>query len=173
MKTICICIICCILSVSCKKNNKEVNEDITAEILDSTSISKEDLKQINFTDIGLDIKTDKVMASWQPYITIADAVESLKQADFSFFTADIEVFNSAIKDLENTIPEPIKTQSIQARVLALKTQLLKLKGLVALQAISKKEKLLAVKEVFVAFSNLNLQINKKVEKDSQNIERPY
>ena len=113
------------------------------------------------------------MASWQPYITIADAVESLKQADFSFFTADIEVFNSAIKDLENTIPEPIKTQSIQARVLALKTQLLKLKGLVALQAISKKEKLLAVKEVFVAFSNLNLQINKKVEKDSQNIERPY
>ena len=76
-------------------------------------------------------------------------------------------------DLEETIPADIKTQSIEARVLAFKTKLLNLKDLKNLSFIDKKDILFATKEVFVAFSNLNLQINKKLEKDSQNIERPY
>ncbi|MBN2867320.1 MAG: hypothetical protein JXK08_01500 [Flavobacteriaceae bacterium] len=173
MKNLFIILFCCVLSVSCKnETNQNVDTDPSKQT-DSLAIKKEDINKINYIDIGLDAKTNKIMPAWQAYQTLADAVQSLKQADYSFFNSDIEVFTTAIKDLEETIPADIKTQSIEARVLAFKTKLLNLKDLKNLNFIEKKELLFATKEVFVAFSNLNLQINKKLEKDSQNIERPY
>lgn len=173
MKNLFIILFCCVLSVSCK-NEKDQNVDTDqSKQKDSLAIKKEDINTINYIDIGLDAKTNNIMSTWQAYQTLADAVKSLKQADYSFFNSDIEVFKTAIKDLEATIPTVIKTPSIEARVLAFKTKLLNLKDLKNLNYFKKKDVLFASKEVFVAFSNLNLQINKKLEKDSQNIEKPY
>ena len=173
MKLLYILLLCSIFFVSCKNENNQTTEETATTQKDSLKITKDDITKIKFTDIGLDPKTNKIMSVWQAYQTLADALQSLKQADYTFFNSDIEVFNSAIKDLEETIPPDIKTQSVEARVLAFKTMLLNLKDLKSLTGIEKKEILVATKQVFVAFSNLNLQINKKVEKDSQNIERPY
>jgi hypothetical protein len=51
--------------------------------------------------------------------------------------------------------------------------MLKLEGVVNLSNPDKKEVLLIVRDFLAAFSNLNLQINKKFERESQNIEKPY
>ena len=50
--------------------------------------------------------------------------------------------------------------------------MLKLNSLLLLDNISKNEQLQGLKEVFVAFSNLNLQINKKLEFEANNISKP-
>lgn len=173
MKHLFIILLLCVLSFSCKDKTDQSLVAEQSQQSDSLNIKKEDINKINYVDIGLDAKTNSIMPTWQAYQTLSDAVQSLKQADYSFFNTDIEVFSTAIKDLEQTIPPSIKTQSIEARVLAFKTKLLNLKDLNTLDFIDKKDILFATKEVFVAFSNLNLQINKKLEKDSQNIERPY
>lgn len=173
MKNLFIILFCSLLSVSCKKETDQAANLEQSQQFDTLTINKDDIYKLSYVDIGLDAKTNKIIPVWQAYQTLSDAVQSLKQADYSFFNTDIEVFSTAIKDLEETIPTAIKTQSIEARVLAFKTKLLSLKDLKSLNFIEKKDLLFATKEVFVAFSNLNLQINKKLEKDSQNIERPY
>lgn len=173
MKNVFIILICSFLSVSCKKETDQAVGSEQSQQLTPFTINKADIDKINYVDIGLDAKTSKIMLTWQAYRTLADAVQSLKQADASFFNSDIEVFTTAIKDLEDTIPAAIKTQSIEARVLAFKTKLLHLKDIIRLNFIEKKDIILATKAVFVAFSNLNQQINKKLEKDNQHIVRPY
>ena len=91
----------------------------------------------------------------------------------SFFKENNELLVAFVKDLKEGIPEEINTPLINARLVALETKMLKLEGVVNLSNPDKKEVLSVIKDFLTAFSNLNLQINKKIEKDSQNIQKPY
>ena len=51
--------------------------------------------------------------------------------------------------------------------------LFKFQEIDSLNTSTKKEKLVAIQQIFIALSNLNLQINKKIEKESQTILKPY
>ena len=98
---------------------------------------------------------------------------NVNQANLSFFENNNEILIAFIDDLKGTTPEVIDTPLIMARLVVLETKIFKLEGVVNLSNPSKKEVLSVIKECLSAFSNLNLQINKKFEKDSQNIQKPY
>ena len=75
-------------------------------------------------------------------------------------------------DLKTTIPEAANTPAILARLKIVETSGYKLEDQLMLTQPKPKEVLAAIKEFLVSFSNLNLQINKKFEKESQNIQKP-
>lgn len=139
---------------------------------DSTVLKSVDISKINYVDYGVDSKAKNTLDSWQAYNTVAVAVENIKEANFDFFKEDNTIFLSTIKDLESTVPENIDSEPIKARLLILKTKLFKLEEILNLSTTKKNEKLIVIKELFQAFSNVTLQINKKFEKEAQNIIKP-
>jgi hypothetical protein len=74
-----------------------------------------------------------------------------------------KVLKAFINDFKTEIPEAIKTAPIESRVVVLETKLLKLNSILKLDNVDKATKLSNVKELLIAMSNLNLQINKKFE----------
>lgn len=162
-----------VLFTACKKETTVTKSEEDLGVLDSLKITKEDISKINYQDIALDVKSNPIVSNWQAYLDVSNGIQALTLPDFTFFNADVDLFNSNLTDLEETIPESINTQAIKARVLVLKTMMLKFQEIESLDTSTKTELLLAIKQVFLAQSNLNLQINKKVEKDSQVIVKPY
>lgn len=162
-----------LLFTACKKETAEINQEDNSSVVDSLKLTKKDISKINYKDIGLDVKTNNIIANWQAYLNIVSGIDKIKIPDFTFFNADVDLFNSSVKDFEQTIPEDINSEPVKARVLVLKTMLYKFQEIENLVTSTKKEKLLAIQQVCVALSNLNLQINKKIEKDSQIIIKPY
>jgi hypothetical protein len=54
----------------------------------------------------------------------------------------------------------------------IETTFLKLEGLASLSSAKKEDLLIIIKDVLVSYTNLVFQMNKKFEKESQNIEKP-
>ena len=160
-----------VMLAACKKEVKPETESALVSN-DSTKVTKEDISKINYIEYGIDNKAKQTLDSWQAYNTISRAIETLKQGDFTFFKTDDEVFNTTLKDIETTTPETIDSEPIKARVLILRTKLLKFREVINLNTANKKDKLIAIKELFQSFSYVTLQINKKFEKEAQNIIKP-
>ena len=99
-------------------------------------------------------------------------VTKLKKGDLSYFKDNSEAIATFVKDLKGKVPDTINTSSVQARLTAFETKLYKLESVYNLPAYTKDELKTAIKEFLESLSNLNLQINKKLEKDSQHIEKP-
>ncbi|WP_055443949.1 hypothetical protein [Lacinutrix himadriensis] len=157
---------------SCKEVDKTQELEAETEVV-SLKITKSDIANLKYAQFLLDAKTRNSQEFWQKYGELNTVVLKVNQADLSFFKENKEALIAFIKDLKETIPEEINTPLINARLIALETQMLKLEGEINLSNPEKKEVLLVVKDFLTAFSNLNLQINKKVEKESQNIVKPY
>ncbi len=165
-----ITLILCVFS--CKDTDAtQALENNTEET--SLKITKEDISKLKYTQFLLDAKTRNSPEFWQKYSELNDLILKVNQADLSFFKENNELLIAFIKDLNETIPEEVDTPAIQARLVALETQMLKLEGVVNLSQPGKKETLLVVRDFLAAFSNLNLQINKKFEREAQKIEKPY
>jgi hypothetical protein len=159
--------------VSCKKTvdrTEEVVEETKQK--DTTLVSKKEIAKIQFLDYGVDAKAKNTLDSWLTYNTVDTAIARVKNGDLGFFIDDKAVFETAMDDLETTIPENIDTAAIRARLLVLKTKLYKLEEATRLSTTTKKEHLLVIKEAFQAFSYVTLLINKKFEKEAQNIIKP-
>ena len=159
------------ITFSCKKEQSLIVNDNLVSI-DSIKITKEDISKINYLEYGVDAKAKNKLDSWQAYNTVAKAIDEIKAADFKFFETDDEEFNTALKDIATTVPLIIDNEPVNARVLVLKTKLLKLREALSLKTIKKRERLIAIKELFQSFSYLTLQINKKFEKEAQSIIKP-
>lgn len=157
--------------ISCDKKQQTTIIE-TNKKNDTTLLKAKDISKINYVEYGIDAKAQNTLDSWQAYNTIATAIEDLKSANFDFFKEDNTVFLSTIKDLESTVPLVIDSEPIKARLLILKTKLFKLEEVLNLSTTQKNEKLIVIKELFQAFSNVTLQINKKFEKEAQNIIKP-
>ena len=63
------------------------------------------------------------------------------------------------------MPDQFKLNPILSRSAIVETDLLKLNENLTLDNIKRSEKLLSIKALFVSFSNLNYQINEKLESD--------
>ena len=63
------------------------------------------------------------------------------------------------------MPSQFRTNPIISRNAIIETELLKLNENLTIDNISRDEKLLNIKALFISFSNLNYQINKKLEDD--------
>ncbi|TXE12765.1 hypothetical protein FUA26_02910 [Seonamhaeicola algicola] len=154
---------------SCKNTPENTTENTKDQ---NHKVTEKDITKIKYADYLLDEKAQIYAAEWAEYIQIKEVIANLKKADLSFFLENKEVVNNTLTDFKKNIPEPLNAASITARINAFETKFLKLESLYNLQSTSKAELLAVIKDVFIAFSNLNLQINKKIEFDNQDIIKP-
>lgn len=159
------------LFYSCKKN-QEAN---SVEIIDekpNQEVTEKEISNLNYVEFDLDIKTEKAVEDWQEYYQLQDVINNVKKGDLSFFYDNEESIKTLLKDIYKNIPAGVNSNATKVRLNALETKLHKLKSLSNLSTTSKDELHNVIKEFLESFSNLNFQMNKKLEKESQNVEKP-
>jgi hypothetical protein len=151
-------------------NNSNIIEEI--ETIDSSQITSRDITKLKYTDFALSNLTKSKTSNWQKFNELTDKIEILKTGDLSFFRDDKAILVGFLNDLKNEIPESLKTPAILVRLSVIETTFLKLEGLASLSSAKKEDLLIIIKDVLVSYTNLVFQMNKKFEKESQNIEKP-
>ncbi|MFL1011102.1 hypothetical protein [Flavisericum labens] len=160
-----------VLLTGCK--NTEENGTVSKEEQNkSETITEEDIAKLKFTDYVLDVKAQNIIKTSVEYVQLQDLRNNIKNGDLSFFVGSEETSKALFKNLRQTLPSEFNTESILARILVLETEFYKLESLSRLTTTSREELLQAIKDFFVAYSNLSLQINKKMEFENRTIEKP-
>ena len=155
----------CLLSLSCG-DDKSTEEAMEAETTNQKrAITVDVIENFEYADYGLSNEGEKVIANWEKYQELAIQINYLKKADLSFFNGDVELLKKFIEEFKVGLPQNLKTNPIHSRMAIIETSLLKLNDDLTLDNIPDDNKVESVKEVIVAFSNLNYQINKKLERD--------
>jgi hypothetical protein len=156
--------------MSCKK----IQEDTTENHTDNSGekITEKELSNLDFIEFTLDGKTKKTIENWEEYNQLEEVINNVKKGDLSFFRDNTEVIKALFKDLLKNIPTEVNTNATLARIVALETKLYKLESLYNLSTTSREELSMVIKEFLQSFSNLNFQMNKKLEKDNNDIEKP-
>lgn len=167
----CIYTILSVFLLQCQQSKEEIVTQETSQKIENT-ISKKEISNLNYKEYLIDQKAKKDIQLWLKYNDLNTEIERLKAADFSFFTDNAEVINSFLDELKSSLPETLNNNAIQARLLILETSFLKFESVMNVPISTKTERLSNLKSIFVAFSNLNFQINKKIERESQQIEKP-
>ena len=146
--------------------DSEVN-DITSEKQQKEvlKINEKTIDDFEYTDYVLSSEVEKIVANWEKYQELAIQINYLKKADLSFFNGEVELLTEFIEDFKTKIPKTLETNPIVSRVAIVETSLLNLNANLTLDNIETSEKLESIKAVLVAFSNLNFQMNKKLERD--------
>ena len=160
-----------VLISACKKAQEAPLEN-QMEQDKSQEITELEISKLNYVEYILDSKTKETVQDWSEYQQLADVISNIKKADLVFFNDNEKAIKLLLKELKQNIPKTLNSESILSRLLVLETKLLKLESLSNLSTTSKEELLINIKEFFIAFSNLNFQMNKKIEFDSQSIEKP-
>lgn len=153
-------------------NDVKTESSQTKQEHDTQIVSKETISNLDFIEFVLDAKAEKLFETWAKYIEIQNLTTNIKQGDLSFFKDNSELLIALIEDFKATVPEQIDSPSIWVRIKALETKMYKLESAVSLPTTNKQDLTASIKELLIAFSNFNLQINKKFEKESQNIQKP-
>tara|TARA_R110000868_G_scaffold320583_4_gene581522 strand:+ start:10197 stop:10718 length:522 start_codon:yes stop_codon:yes gene_type:complete len=173
MKTIIVISFCLsLLLVSCNNTSNESKTKQTFIEPVNKSLSEKDISKLKYIEYSLDDKTENAIENWIKYKELETLVQNVKKGDLSYFNDNNEAIKTFLTEFENTIPDTVNTAPVGARITAFKTKLYKLESLSNLKTTSKQELGMTIKEFLESFSNLNLQMNKKLEKDSQQIERP-
>ena len=164
----------CVLATmfSCKKNQDVTSTDLVKKNTDSLEIKQKDIAKIKYTDYILDSRVGNAITYWEAYKQLQDVVDNVKKADLSFFRNNNKEVKELLVNLVQNIPLEVNSSSVLSRITALETKFLKLESLVNLSTTSKTELIANIQDFLIAFSNLNLQMNKKIENDNIIIERP-
>ncbi|GGD20274.1 hypothetical protein [Hyunsoonleella pacifica] len=160
----------CFIVTACN-NKPQQTEEVSAKT-NSSIITKGDIETLKYLEFALDPKVEILTEPWLPYDQLKITIEDIKKADFSFFEDEQAVFE-LVRELRKTIPDTLKTQSVLSRITIVENMLYKFDDTQALHTTTKPKLAKAIKELLVSYSNLNFQLNKKIEKDGQRIERPY
>ena len=140
--------------------------------IDSSQVTTQNISNLKYTEYVLsDISKIKVR-DWQKLNDLMDIIEEVKLGNLSFLNNDKVILDSFFTDLKNEIPESIKSTSILVRLTVIETLFLKLEGIMSLKSTHKDNLLQSIQDILVSHSNLILQLNKKFEKESQNIKKP-
>lgn len=159
----------CLLACNSSKNE---NVSDAQNKVDSLKITKEGISKLDYIEFVLDEKADKLFENWASYSELDNHLSDLKQGDISFFKENPELLDALIKDFKETLPEEINSPAILARIKELETKIYKLQSITIISNGNKNELYPVIKELLISFSNFNLQINKKFEKEAQNIQKP-
>ncbi|MEO5788906.1 MAG: hypothetical protein ACOH2D_15865 [Gelidibacter sp.] len=160
-----------LIFIGCKSEPKV--EDLPSENQENAfAVTAEDIEKLNYTDYILSPDSEQAIRDWQKYQDLQVNIELLKKANLSFFKVEKKIMQEFINELKAGQPESVNTPAIRSRMTVLETNLLRLQDLANLDNIKKKELLEAIKELLVADVNLKLQINKKFEKEAQQIQVP-
>ncbi|NRD18419.1 hypothetical protein HNV08_00040 [Winogradskyella eckloniae] len=159
--------------ISCGDEKKITTEEVIIENDNlNNKITAKTIESIDYKDYALSPEAELEVSSWAPYQELSKQIEFLKKGDFSFFNDEIEPLQKFIDGFKASLPNTFNTNPILSRNVIIETSLLKLNEYLTLDNISRKDKLLGIKDVFVAFSNLNYQLNKKLERDMYNDIQP-
>ncbi|GAA4289615.1 hypothetical protein [Aestuariibaculum suncheonense] len=159
-----------IFIIACKQSQNQ--EATTDPSVNTSEITESDISKLKYTEFLLDRQTEEAILSWNEYTQINDVVNNVKKGDLSFFNDNDEAITALLKDFNKNIPEKVNTDAVKARINAFETKLYKLQSFSGLSTTHRDELLATLKEFLVAFSNLNLQMNKKMEADKNVFERP-
>ena len=165
--------LCMISLLACQSEPKTESQESAQEVTSTAALSQADIDAINYKDYVLSAEAKSALESWKSYSELTQHINALKKANLSFFKSEEALMIAFIEEFKTGMPEVINTESIKARVLVVENDLLKMQSLANLTNIKKPEVLKAVEDLFSAYANLNLQINKKFELESQNIEIPF
>lgn len=163
---------CLTLIASCgnsdRENAKMSDSKKTENAESNGKLNQEEIEQIDYDEYLLSTDAQKRVASWMEYQELNSNIELMKKGDFSFFDKNEEELNIFLDDLKDTVPLQIQSNAVNARILALRTNLYRAHDTFNLKNSKKVEKLDVLKSIFIALSNLNLQINKKLEFEANN-----
>lgn len=158
--------------MACKSDPQSL-ENVADTDGSSSKMTTADIGALGYKDYVLSSKSEEAVLDWQKYLDLQTNIELLKNGDLSFFRVEREIMLEFIVELKNGQPPVLLTPAIRSRLTVLETNLQRLQNLANLDNIKKKELLLAIKELLIANVNLKLQINKKFEKEAQQIQLPY
>ncbi len=161
-----------LLIFGCKDSNQDNTEIEEIEVKNTSILMEADIAKLNYVEFDLDQKVETLAESWEPYFELRNTLNDFKKADFSFFESDEKAVADLTKNLREVIPDTLNTQAILSRITIIESMLYKLKESQTFDSTSKENLSDALKDLFIAYSNLNFQLNKKIEKESQRIERP-
>ena len=165
-----------VLLVSCKKTEEKkqgsASKEETEKII-SKELSPKDITDLKITEYALNAQTAKQIEDWHAYNKLEEVINNVKDADLNFFYETDDNVESLVNNLKNDMPKSIQSEATQARVLAIETQLLKLKSLANLSTTKKQELVASIKGLLEAWSNFNFQMNAKVEADNIIINKPW
>lgn len=157
--------------MGCKSEPK--SEEMPAEDPEKNSvISAQDIEKLEYTDYVLSPDSKKAVLDWQKFNELQGHLELLKNGELSFFRDEKKIMEEFISELKSEQPSSVITPAIRSRMTVLETTLLRLQDLANLDNIKKTDLLESIKELLVADVNLKLQINKKFEKEAQQIQLP-
>jgi hypothetical protein len=151
------------INLGCNNETSQKSEGKVETSKDLNSITQNDIKSFRFDDYALSNDSKMALENWQKYQELSEQIDYIHKADFSFFMSEKKVLKTFINDFKTEMPETIKTAPIESRIVVLETKLLKFNSLLKLDNVDKVTRLSTVKELLIAMSNLNLQINKKFE----------
>jgi len=163
-----------LILVNCKKEapqSESEDQTDTEAIAVVSRITKNDIESLDYADYGLSNTSKKAVNNWASYTELETLIESIKNGDLLYFENDDEILTAFIADLRSTVPDKVGNESVNARLTALETKFLKLKSAVKIRQTTKAELLATIHEFLEAGSNLNLQMNKKFEKEAQDISK--
>lgn len=157
-------IICSIL-ISCGNDTNIVVKDIVESQDTKPAITTQTIEKLKYLDYALSNDAEKAVSEWDKYQELAIQIKYLKKADLSFFNGDEALLKAFIKAFKADLPDVLQTNPIESRIVVLETKLLKLHDDLTLSNIDTSVQLTSIKDVFIAFSNFNFQVNKKLEFD--------
>lgn len=151
------------INFGCNNETSQKSEDKAETSNDLITITQNDIESFRFDDYALSNDSKIALENWQKYQELSEQIDYIHKADFSFFMGEKKVLKAFINDFKTEMPESIKTAPIESRIVVLETKLLKFNSILKLDNVDKATRLSTVKELLIAMSNLNLQINKKFE----------
>ncbi|WP_411893856.1 hypothetical protein [Winogradskyella sp. A2] len=155
-----------LLFLTCGDSSDGVTGSETTEVQQKEiKITQKTIDDFDYTDYVLSTEGEKAVANWEKYQELAIQVSYLKKADLSFFKSEVELLQEFVEEFKSTVPEDLQTNPIVSRIVIVETALFRLNANLTLDNIDSEEKAQSLKAVFVALSNLNFQINKKLERD--------
>ncbi len=156
---------CFLLLLNCGDDKPSSENNTEESVNQQPIITAKAIDGFKYMDYVLSSRGEIAVADWEKYQELAIQIDYLKKADLSFFNGDKELLKKFIEEFKAQTPELLKTNPIISRTAIIETTLLRLNENLTLDNIDSQLKLESVKEVLVAFSNLNYQINKKLERD--------
>lgn len=153
-----------------EKSQAQDTQDTTEK--QSKNLTTKAINDFRYNEYILSKDTEETVSNWDEFLELSKQIEFLKTADVSFFTQDLVNIQTFLTNLKTSIPENINTNPINARLLVLETRILKLHNDLTLDNIPVEEQLESIRELLIAKSNLNFVINKKLEFDKTDVDRP-
>lgn len=157
--------LCFLLISSCDEDKTSTKVVKTENNEQTPIITAKAIENFKYTDYALSPESETALANWEKYQELAIQISYLKKTDLSFFNSDKAELKKFIIELKASTPKEFLTNPIISRTLIVETALLRLNQNLSLDHIDDQSKLQSIKDVLIAFSNLNYHINKKLERD--------